>query len=89
MERPLDGPTYTLGAMCGSLKDPKGRTNLSFLTIAGIGKPDGVRFLILGPAQADFVKEYGKNVVRDITHFLREYLIPVHIGMNIIVSNRF
>jgi hypothetical protein len=89
LERPLDGATYYLSGVCGALKDGKGRTNLSFLTMAGIGKPEGVRFLILGPAQADQVKEYGKNVVRDITYFLREYLIPVHIGMNIIVSNRF
>lgn len=89
LDRSLDGPTYILSNVCGPIKDSKGRTNLSFLTFCGIGKPDGVRFLILGPVQAENVKEYGKNIVRDITCFLREYLVPVHIGINISVSGNF
>lgn len=89
LERSLDGPGFTLGALCGAIKDSKGRTNLSFLTMVGIGKPDGVRFLIMGPAQAEQVKEYGRSIVRDINAFLREYLIPVHVGINILVDNTF
>ncbi len=89
LERPLDGATYTLGAVCGAFKDGKGRVNLSFLTMAGIGKPEGVRFMILGPAQESQVTEFGKNIVKETRTFLREYLVPVHIGINIVVSNRF
>lgn len=86
LEKPMDGATYTLLGPCKELKDPKGKLNLSFLTMVGIGSPNGVRFMIVGPAQADYVKEYGKLVVRDITYFLREYLVPVHVGINITVA---
>lgn len=89
LERTLDGPSYTLASLCGPLKDAKGRTNLSFLTIVGIGQPDGVRFLIIGPAQAEAVREYGRNVVRDTNYFLREYLVPIHIGINITIGSSF
>ena len=89
LERPLDGTTFTLSALCGTIKDAKNRTNLSFLTMVGIGKPEGVRFMIVGPAQAEQVKEYGRNIVRDIKAFLQEYLVPVHIGISIRVDNTF
>lgn len=89
LDRNLDGPTYSLGNICGPFKDAKGRTNLSFLTFSGISSENGVRFLVVGPAQADHVKEYGRNVVRDVNYFLREYLVPIHIGINIIVNEKF
>lgn len=89
LERSLDGTNYTLSGVCGALKDGKSRTNLSFLTFKGISQGEGVRFLIVGPAGADFVKEYGKNVVRDVTAFLREYLVPIHIGINISLGGTF
>lgn len=86
LERSLDTATYTLGGICGPLKDSKNRVNLSFLTIVGIGQPNGVRLLMKGPAQAEQVIEFGRGVQKSINYFLREYLIPVHIGINIIVS---
>lgn len=89
LERPLDGSTYTLSNPCGPFKDPKGKTNLSFLTFKGIGSPDGVRFMVLGPTQAEFVKDYSRKIVEGITYFLREYLVPIHVGINVTVSNKF
>jgi len=86
LERSLDGATYTLSNVCGPIKDNKGRTNLSFLLMEGIGSENGVRFVIGGPVQAEQVSEYGKNVVKDIGRFLREYLVPINIDINILVS---
>lgn len=83
LERPLDGPGYYLSGVCGVLKDSKGRINLSFLTFVGVGTPTGVRFMVLGPIGEEAFRDYGLRVRKEIQAFLREYLVPAHIGINI------
>lgn len=75
----INGSTYYLDGLGLSLKDNKGRINLSMLRMAGIGSEHGIRFTIIGPHSKQFTRETAKSIVDGTRELIREYIVPVHI----------
>lgn len=65
--------------------DPvNGRINLSFLTLAGVSKPDGVTIGFGGVYSGQYIKSLQRSLMQSTEQFLRDYLVPVTINMQIV-----
>ena len=84
IERSLESRSYTLEAPAETFRSARdGRVNLSFLRIAGIGEPQGVRFGVAGPFSKSHVRELMSDVITETRSLIRDYIVPVHINLRI------
>jgi hypothetical protein len=60
-----------------------GRTNLSFLRLVGIGSPEGVRFIIVGPASKKYLRLLASEMTEAVKKLITDYVVPVHINLRI------
>lgn len=57
--------------------------NLSFLRIAGISSPDGVRFGVNGACSKQYVKDIANSILAETNKFLYDHIVPVQINLRI------
>lgn len=84
LDRELTSNGYLLNNVCGNLID--GRTsnvNLSFLQFVGISNPEGIRFMISGPFQDEYVKGLIPKILTATRTLLKTYIVPIHINLRI------
>lgn len=76
--------TYTTIRPGSALISPRdGKFNLSFLRIAGISSPEGVRFGVNGPCSKPFVKDISDLILKETNKFLYDFIVPVQINLRI------
>lgn len=61
----------------------EGVLNLAFLRLVGLSSPEGVKFVIPGPAPKSFVTDLSADLLKNCRDFIREFLVPVHINLRI------
>lgn len=85
LDKTLSNPGFTIDGICEPLKPEKGigKLNLSFLRFAGIGSPQGVRFIITGPFSRTFVHTVKDDILVQISTLIKDYIVPVHLILRI------
>ncbi len=97
-KRSIEGDSWTIDKVAQPLltvpdpraeRDPYERlaakkVNMSFLRIAGLSNPNGVRFGIHGPFSKDFIKQYGTDIIREMKNLVQQYIVPVNINLRIV-----
>lgn len=76
--------TYSLSDVGGMFEDQDGLTNLSFLRIKGISKPEGVTFRVNVPISLYKAKELKHTLLEATRQLVLDNLIPFHINFKLI-----
>lgn len=63
------------------------QVNLSFLKLVGISNSEGVSIGFVGAYSADYVSKVRNALPNVVTQFLRDYLVPITINLQIISRN--
>lgn len=58
--------------------------NLSFLKLAGISSPEGVKFGITGAYSLEYIGNLNRQLVAEAKQFLMDYITPVNVKLKLI-----
>lgn len=82
MEQMLNGVGFHFGNLCGGLQGKAG-TNLSWLQLQGISRPEGLSFIVTGPVSRQFVIDFPKAAGQAAREFFKNYIVPIHVNLNL------
>lgn len=78
----FDNPYYNLDKV-GGIIHPNGDVNLSFLRIQGISKPNGIKFVVLGPIGRNDARNISTRILAYAKQFFTDYIAPFTINLRI------
>lgn len=76
---------YDITSPAGAFRDSmSGRTNLSFLRIAGISRPGGIKFKIGVPVSNGELDDLAKTLTFGSRQFITDYLTPAKVSLKVV-----